>query len=48
MSFRSAFPFLFEAAYVFAEGVPYGHSLAADGLTSIQMQACVKYERGGG
>ena len=39
MLLRSAFPFLFEAAYVLAEGVPYGHSWAAEGLTSMHIQA---------
>ena len=39
MSLRSAFPFLFEAAYVLEEGVPYGHSWAAEGLTRIHIHA---------
>ena len=39
MSLRSEFPFLFEAVYVHEDGVPYGHSWAAEGLTSTQIQA---------
>jgi len=39
MLLRVAFPFLFEVVYVLAEGVPYGHSWAANRLTNMHMQA---------